>query len=155
MSRNANTDPEHEALCSRCGVSCHAAVPVNGLAVVVPGLACRFLDEEAGGTFRCTVYERRLEVAPWCHTADEALASGLLAQDCPYARGLSGYRGKVRLHRRLLVRVLPAIREELIVHGAPSWVSEEGCLRVLEQGGARFSAVRDEAAGMLRFERRD
>jgi uncharacterized cysteine cluster protein YcgN (CxxCxxCC family) len=151
MTRAQNTDPDHEALCRRCGVSCHAALPVNGLPVVVPGVHCRYLVPEPGGTFACSVYERRLEVAPWCHTADEALAAGLLAQDCPYVRGVAGYRGKARLHPRLLRTVLPAVRRELLERGAPDWVGPEGCVALLEQGGGAFSAVHDAEAGRWRF----
>lgn len=146
--RDDPEDEAHEALCRRCGASCHAAIPVNGLPVVVPGIHCRYLVEEAPGRFACSVYERRLEVAPWCHTAAEAAARGLLEQTCPYARGIPGYRGKVRLSPRLLLQVLPAVREELRRRGAPGWVSPEGCLRVLQEGagGVRWTVRHDPAA---------
>lgn len=152
MSRGT-TDPVHEALCRRCGTSCHAAVPINGLAVAVPGLHCKHLLR-SGATFRCAVYEQRLEVAPWCHTSDEALAAGLLAQDCPYARGVPGYRGKVWLGSRLLRTVLPAVRRVLAEEGAPDWVGIEGCLRVLEGGGGRWEALTPDG-GRVRFRRLD
>lgn len=154
VMRIARTDPEHEGLCRRCGVSCHAAVPIGGVPVVVPGLHCRYLEED-GGRFRCGVYERRLEVAPWCRTADEAVAQGLVAQDCPYAAGVDGYRGKVVVHRRLLAQVLPGVRRGLAEQGAPGWVSAEGCVRLLEGGGGRWEAARDEAADLIRFRRVD
>lgn len=154
MTREASTDPAHEARCRRCGTSCHAALPINGLPVVVPGLHCKHLASD-GARFRCTVYERRLEVAPWCHTSDEALTAGLLAQDCPYTTGVPGYRGKVWLHARLLRSVMPAVRRELAEKGAPAWVAVEGCLRVLEGGGGRWEASVDEAAGRLWFRRVD
>lgn len=67
---------EHEALCRRCGMSCHFAVPVNGLAVVLDELRCRFLGRDGEGRYGCTVYERRFEVAPWCQTVESALAGG-------------------------------------------------------------------------------
>lgn len=133
------TDEEHEALCRRCGMSCHFAVPVNGLAVVVDELHCRFLAREAGGTYRCTVYERRFEVAPWCQTVDSALAGGFLAQDCPYARGVPGYRGKVRLRLPLLSQVLPAIRAEVARVGAPIGCDPEDAVRLLMQDGGRWT----------------
>lgn len=153
--RTARTDAEHEGLCRRCGVSCHAAVPIGGVAVVVPGLHCRYLEEDRPGRFRCTVYERRLEVAPWCRTSDEALAEGLLAQDCPYAAGTEGYRGKVVVHRRLLAQVLPGVRRGLAEQGAPGWVSAEACSRLLEGGGGAWVAERDEGADVIRFRRVD
>jgi hypothetical protein len=131
----ALTHEEHEALCRRCGMSCHFAVPVNGLAVVIDALRCKFLAREEGGMYRCSVYERRFEAAPWCHTAQSALAGGFLAQDCPYARGVSGYRGKVRLSPALLRKVLPAIRAEVARAGAPIGVDPEVVAAFLAQEG--------------------
>lgn len=129
------TEEQHEALCRRCGQSCHFAIPVNGLAVVVDDLCCRFLAKDAEGRFACTVYEERFARAPWCHTAEDALAGGLLAQDCPYARGVRGYRGKTRLHPRLWKQVEPAVRAEVLARGVPAGASEEGLLRFLERTG--------------------
>ncbi len=113
---------EHEALCRRCGLSCHFGLPVNGLAVAIPGLRCRFLIEDGPGHFACTVYADRFARAPWCRSVAVALEEGLLAQDCPYARGRAGYRGKVWLHRRLLAQVLPAVRRHLLQVGLPESV---------------------------------
>nr|MBP6609058.1 hypothetical protein [Deltaproteobacteria bacterium] len=55
---------EHEALCRRCGMSCHFAVPVNGLAVVIDALRCKFLARSSGsdssaGQYHCTIYADR------------------------------------------------------------------------------------------------
>lgn len=139
----------HEALCRRCGMSCHFAVPVNGLAVVIDALHCKFLgrasdaEVQAGaGRYHCTVYERRFEVAPWCHTAESALAGGFLAQDCPYARGTPGYRGKVRLSPSLLRKVLPAIRGEVARAGIPSGADPDDALRFLQEGESEGGAWR-------------
>ena len=137
---------DHEAMCRRCGISCHFAVPVNGLPVVVDDLHCRFLVREGegdlGGLYRCSVYEERFERAPWCATASEALEDRLLAQDCPYTRFASGYRGKTRLHPRLLTQALPAIRRDVLENGVPFGVWEEGLLRFLERtGGGRWRLV--------------
>lgn len=131
---------EHEALCRRCGMSCHFAIPVNGLAVVIDELRCKFLvrDDDAAGRYRCSVYERRFELAPWCHTAQDALAGGFLAQDCPYARGVPGYRGKVRLSPGLLQKVLPAIRAEVARAGAPIGADPDAVAGLLKGGGSRW-----------------
>lgn len=131
-----------EALCRRCGQSCHFAIPVNGLAVVVDDLHCQFLAHDDDGRFHCTVYTERYERAPWCHSAGQALEVGLLAQDCPYARGTRGYRGKTRLQRRLMEKVLPHIRAEVLANGVPRGASEAGLLRFLARtGGGRHSIV--------------
>ena len=142
---------EHEALCRRCGISCHFAVPVNGLPIVVDDLHCTFLGRSDDGRFACTVYEKRFEVAPWCATSDEALEQGLLAQDCPYAAGVRGYRGKTRLHPRLLTPALPMIRADLLTNGAPRGLSLDGLRRFLARtGGGDFTFVED-AAGRIRI----
>lgn len=129
------TEEEHENLCRRCGSSCHWAVPVNGLPVVVDELHCTYLARDPDGRFRCTVYETRFEVAPWCRTAEQALEHGLLAQDCPYAKHRSGYRGKVTLHPRLQKTVEPAIRAEILRTGVPNGASLAGVLRFLHRTG--------------------
>ena len=128
----------HEALCRRCGMSCHFAIPVNGLAVVVDALRCKFLARDDDGRYRCSVYERRFELAPWCHTAQGALAGGFLAKDCPYARGVPGYRGKVRLSAALLHKVLPAIRAEVARAGAPIGADPDAVAQLLGHGGERW-----------------
>lgn len=150
-----HADEQHEALCRRCGISCHFAVPVNGLAVVVDELHCRFLARAADGRFHCTVYERRFEVAPWCHTAAHAATQGLLAQDCPYTRGMSGYRGKVRLGASLLRQVLPAIRAEVVRAGIPAGADPEHALALVAQLGGDWDYRLAEDGTRYLFFRRD
>ncbi len=137
---------EHEALCRRCGMSCHFAVPVNGLAVVIDALRCKFLARSSGsgsdsvaGQYHCTIYADRFAQAPWCHTADSALSGGFLAQDCPYAKGTPGYRGKVRLSSSLYQKVLPAIRAEIARVGIPIGAAVEPVLALLTESGGKWS----------------
>ena len=66
------SDAAHEDKCRRCGNSCHVAVPIGERAIVVPGLHCRYLVEDAPGHFGCSVYAERFAKAPWCHHADGA-----------------------------------------------------------------------------------
>lgn len=146
---------EHEDKCRRCGTSCHPAIPVNGVPVVVPGLACRFLAQRPDGRFHCTVYRRRFEVAPWCQTVDDALAEGFLAHDCPYAAGRSGYRGKVWLRPRLFEQVLPTLRAHVADVGVPYMVDPEAARRFLEGDGTRWTYEWDEEGERFRFRRRD
>ncbi|HEX2569642.1 MAG TPA: hypothetical protein VH877_08790 [Polyangia bacterium] len=149
------TRDEHEALCRRCGVSCLFAVPVNGLAVVVDELRCKFLARAADGTYGCTVYERRFELAPWCHTAERAVAGGFVAQDCPYARGVPGYRGKVRLSPRLLSQVLPGLRAEVVRVGVPAGADPEAALRFVAAGGGDWRYTLSADGSRYLFERMD
>ena len=141
---------EHEALCRRCGMSCHFAVPVNGLAVVIDALRCKFLarssdsgsdsgSDSSAGQYHCTIYADRFAQAPWCHTADSALSGGFLAQDCPYAKGTPGYRGKVRLSASLYQKVLPAIRAEIARVGIPIGAAVEPVLALLTESGGKWS----------------
>ena len=158
LDRKADTtSAEYEALCQRCGISCHFAVPVNGLPVVIDALRCKFLGRslEGDGRFHCTVYARRFEVAPWCHPAESALQHGFLAQDCPYARGVHGYKGKVRLSPSLLRQVLPAIYEEIVRAGVPSGADPEAVLAFLEQGGGAWEYTFSEDGSRYLFKKQD
>jgi hypothetical protein len=149
------THDEHEAMCRRCGMSCHFAVPVNGLAVVIDALRCKFLGRAEDGRYQCTVYERRFEVAPWCHTAEQALAAGFLAQDCPYARGVAGYRGKARLSPSLLQKVQPALRAEVARAGVPIGADPEAALSFVAEAGGRWSYSVSEDGTRYLFHRED
>ncbi len=144
---------EHEALCRRCGMSCHFAVPVNGLAVVIDALRCKFLGRAEDGRYHCTVYEDRFDRAPWCHSAQSALSEGFLAQDCPYARGTAGYRGKVRLSASLQNMVLPAIRAELLRVGAPIGVDPKLVAHFLSEAGGTYRFVQSPDGSRYLFSR--
>lgn len=136
-------------------MSCHFAVPVNGLAVVIDELHCKFLGRADDGRYHCTVYERRFEVAPWCHTAESALAAGFLAQDCPYARGTSGYRGKVRLSASLQRSVRPAIRAEVLRVGAPAGADPDAVVQLLAEAGGTWTYSLSEDGSRYLFARSD
>ncbi len=119
-------------------MSCHFAVPVNGLAVVLPEIHCVYLGRQPSGLYHCTVYPERFEKAPWCHTAESALAAGFLAKDCPYAKGVANYRGKVQLSRSLLQAVKPAIIQEILRVGVPIGADPEAVLALFETTGKTF-----------------
>lgn len=154
-SESCGLSVEHEARCRRCGVSCHPAIPVNGVPVVVPGLACRFLAKGIDGRFRCTVYARRFDVAPWCQTAEQALRQGFLAHDCPYAARLPLYRGKHVLSPAQLRRLAPVLRQHVAEVGVPYAVAPEAAIRFLEQDGSRWEARWVEEEARYRFRRRE
>jgi hypothetical protein len=114
-------DAVHEAKCRRCGISCHVAVPVLDQLVVVPGLHCKHLEQTGPESFACTVYDRRVEQAPWCHHADLAQELGYLAADCPY--NATPGRGKVRLVEAEFARQWPRVLDSLRRWGVPRYVS--------------------------------
>ncbi len=138
----------HESLCRRCGMSCHFAVPVNGLPVVVDDLHCKYLGKDDQGLFGCTIYDERLLRAPWCATVEESLEDGLLAQDCLYTKFAPGYKGKTRLHRRLMEKALPHIRAHILAEGVPYGVSEEGLRAFLERTGGGDFRFQQSADGV-------
>jgi hypothetical protein len=117
---------EWEALCRQCGVSCHAAIMIDGVHVVVEGLHCVNLEDN-----RCKVYKERHAKAPWCLPAQVAGPAGALAEDCPYlscgkvglARGPS--KSKTRLsaeeYDKRFPEVAAAICEMRAVASFFSW----------------------------------
>ena len=143
------SDPEHEALCTRCGTSCLFAIDVDDVPVVIPELRCRFLAQDGAGRHLCSVYPNRFERAPWCETALDALSEGLLGQDCGYVRALGppNYVGKRRLTAEQRKTLLPILREALVEHGAPVGASREGLQELLTaSGGGDFELVETEDA---------
>lgn len=135
-------DSEHEDKCRRCGASCHLAVPHDDLAVVFPGLHCRYLSRESDGRFSCTVYPTRFEVAPWCHHADVAVPQGFMATDCPYAMEQGVTDGKSVLSEPELERIWPELLARVRAWGVPSFVGREALLReVTRREGTAWELV--------------
>ena len=114
-------------------------VEVGSAKYVVKGLHCRFLVREANGRYACTVYENRFERAPWCHTAEEALATGNLAADCPYAAGVANFNGRLWAPPEVLVKLLPIIRAKLIADGLPVSGDPVGALTILNGTGETWN----------------
>lgn len=136
-------DPEDkEALCARCGTSCHFAIELEGAAVVLRELRCRFLERADDGRARCGVYPHRFERASWCADIETAWAEGLLGQTCPYvvASGApDDYPGKRWMTPEERRAVLPVLREAILANGAPLGASPEGLLELMNQtGGGSF-----------------
>ena len=123
------TPPDREAVCRRCGASCHVAVPAGEAGtVVVPGLHCMFLEKQ-GDRFGCTVYAERFARAPWCHTAEEAQPLGYLATDCPYG---PNDEGKVVVSEARMVALFPTLLRNLRAWGVPTYIHREALLREVE-----------------------
>ena len=101
--------PEHEAKCQRCGISCHAGIELSdGRQVVLESLHCIHLDP---GNM-CQVYEKRFEVAPWCHHVNQAGPRDMLRHDCPYTG--NNPKGKQHFSPGEYANVLPEIIELLL-----------------------------------------
>ncbi len=128
IDRPGRDDPDHEALCRRCGVSCHLAVVLYGVPVMVPGLHCQFLAADRNGRYDCSVYAQRFDRAPWCHHADVGGPAGFLASDCPYTRGLDGVQGKVRLGNAALVEQWPDLLARMRAWGVPDFIDREALI---------------------------
>jgi uncharacterized cysteine cluster protein YcgN (CxxCxxCC family) len=56
------SNPEWEAKCKRCGLCCRFRYKTCDGLLVYSTEKCRYLAADN----TCTVYERRIEVAPWC-----------------------------------------------------------------------------------------
>lgn len=147
QSQMRRTDQDWESQCTRCGASCHFAVVVNGLPVVVDDLHCKFLEFDPDGRTRCSVYSERFERAPWCQHASEAVEQGLLAQGCAYTQKRAGYRGKTRLHRRLMDRARPTILAHILEVGVPIGASVDGLRRYLRREGLEDARFEPSACG--------
>ena len=86
MSR-PGTDPDHEALCRRCGRCCYEKLILDGR-VFTTRKPCPHLDET---TKQCVVYERRFQVNPRCLTVEQGIQLGVFPAECPYVRDLPDY----------------------------------------------------------------
>lgn len=135
---------DHEAKCRRCGVTCHLPVEVGSVKYVVEGLHCRFLVRDANSRYSCSVYENRFERAPWCHSAKEALATGHLAADCPYAADVPNFNGRLWAPPDVLEKLVPIVRQELIANGLPISGNPEGALSILARTGEAWLYTEQE-----------
>jgi hypothetical protein len=138
-----NPPEKQEALCIRCGVSCHLPIEVGDDKLVVEEICCRFLVREAKGRFACAVYENRFEAAPWCHTAAEAATTGNLAFDCQYAAHIPGYKGKRWATPEQRKKLMPIVRKKLITEGLPLSASPEWALKALNRGGETWTYAQE------------
>ena len=85
---------------------------INGRAVAVRSLACRYLKEVGAGRFDCTVYASRHDQAPWCLSIQQAIEAEVLAADCPYrVIAKTEGSGPVRLSSAQEARLADPIRE--------------------------------------------
>lgn len=122
-----------ESACNRCGACCHAQVAVNGVRVVVKALYCKYLEHDAEGRSRCTVYAERREKAPWCLDAPAGLTLQAFPDECPYVDGLTAYKGPEVLNEFQHRLIEPIVREALSGEPCPPWAEVEAWNRFLER----------------------
>ena len=125
---------QYEALCRRCGMSCHTPILLGSKIVIIPEIHCRFLVYDTAGKAGCAVYENRHEIAPWCRTAEDALGLHALAHDCPYAAGIPGYKGKHWAKDWEHEAIAAVLRERLVTEGLTIEDSPESALRLFGEG---------------------
>jgi len=83
----------HEDKCRRCGKCCQRSIIIyDGRMRQIDGVYCPFFDTK---TKLCMCYEQRHEINPICLPVDQAIAKGLLPDDCPYVADVPGYKCKV------------------------------------------------------------
>lgn len=129
------------------------AIEVGDSKIILEEIHCRFLGKAGDGRYACTVYEKRFEVAPWCHTAEDAAKTGNLSQDCLYASGIPGYNGKHWATPLWRKRLLPIVRKKLIQEGLTLHASPDSALKVLTSEGEDWSFI--EEADRFVFRRID
>ena len=131
MTRQTPKDtPEHEAKCCNTGICCHYTLPRGDTNVVVEGLHCKFLKKTAPKKFRCSVYEQRLEKAPWCNDIHQARAQNMLDVKCGY--NLTGL-GKARLGDSEYDIEWPALLPMILGQNFPASVETEVFLEELRR----------------------
>ena len=146
------SDPAHENKCTRCGISCHLAVPINNVPMVVPGLHCKFL-KAVGDKFECSVYDKRFEMAPWCHHADVAVKRGYLSRDCAYTREKNPGVGKVKLSEEDLIHYWPILLDQIQKWGVPEEADAKAIVAEVSRREGRAYALEEwpERPGRLRL----
>ena len=128
------------------------AIKVGEENIIFPEIHCRFLGTSPeDGKFTCTVYEQRFEKAPWCHTAEDAIKDGHLAQDCLYASDVPGYRGKLWATESMRARLVPLLRKKLLEDGLPFAASPDSALRLLTSGGEAWSYALEDGKYVFRL----
>jgi uncharacterized cysteine cluster protein YcgN (CxxCxxCC family) len=78
-----------EDKCRRCGRCCRSLAVLPDGSLAHTGTPCPFLDT---ATNLCRVFKDRFWRNPHCLTTQEAMAGGLLPDDCPYVE--DGNAGK-------------------------------------------------------------
>jgi len=73
-------------LCGKCpeytrGLCCHMNIHIGKFNVILENVPCNYLDLD---TMKCTVYDKRKEIASWCLKGKELFGKGALPKECLY-----------------------------------------------------------------------
>lgn len=165
VAKQGSSTDEHESKCERCGVGCHATINLNGHDLVVEGLHCKFLTDKGEGPvenvgrgrFHCSVYENRMEVAPWCGHSDYAVDKGWLRKGCPYAVEAGFSSGKERVKPEFYENLWPHIFAEVVNTNWHDHVTYQSFLEkhVIPREGEGWTIIPGDIPGTIAFERTD
>jgi len=86
-----------EAACLKCGRCCRVRIEYLGEVFVLPWHRCEHFDRD---TKLCKAYEVRFDTPREegrCLTVEEGIRARAYPRDCPYVRGLKGYRPPIEM----------------------------------------------------------
>lgn len=83
-----------ETACLKCGRCCRKRISAGGEIFVLPQVRCEHLDLD---TKLCRIYDKRFELRKECLTVEQGIHSRAYPKDCPYVKGLVGYRPPIEV----------------------------------------------------------
>jgi len=91
---------EYEGLCKRCGRCCkHKTYGPDGVKAI--NEYCQYFDWDFDGKGKCKVYDNprriggKVAIGLVCVTAEVSASNKDLPDDCPYVKGIEGYKSRV------------------------------------------------------------
>jgi len=166
IAKQGDSSDDHENKCERCGVGCHSTVNIDDRDIVVEGLHCKYLErvgdgplENLGrGRFQCSVYEDRMELAPWCGHTHYARDKGWLRLGCPYATevGVTDI-GKERLSPEEYEKLWPRILYEVVMTNWQEYTSHQEFIEneLSKRSPHKWVTVPGDVPGTIAFETGD
>jgi len=82
------TEQDFEDMCTHCGKCCHAKAKIRGKVLIFLSQPCYFLRKVEESEYLCDVYNERFECCKNCLPIDEALARGVMPEECVYVKWL-------------------------------------------------------------------
>jgi len=127
-----------ESLCRKCGTCCLGSTYFQGKLAIIPELPCKYLSRVDENTAVCAIYQNRHQIVKWCkRVTKQSVRNGLFPADCPYVRGIDGYRGKTFLNgdqEKKFYRWLKKVFED---QPRPEYLAEEDWHKFREKLGLK------------------